>query len=147
MKRGRAEVRRVLGGDGRMVVVVGPCSVHDVVAAGEYATRLAEVAGRLRETLVVVMRVYFEKPRTTVGWTGLVNDPHLNATHDIACGLRTARRLLLTIADKGLPAGCEWLDTSTHHYLADAVSWGAIGARTTESQVHRQYERGFFFEK
>jgi 3-deoxy-7-phosphoheptulonate synthase len=128
--------------DDRLMVVVGPCSVHDPEAALHYASRLRELAGSLAKDLLIVMRVYFEKPRTVVGWKGLINDPGLDGTHDVHRGLRTARRLLLDILDLGLPVGCEWLDPVTPQYIADTVAWGAIGARTTESQVHRQLASG-----
>jgi 3-deoxy-7-phosphoheptulonate synthase len=130
------------GRDDRVVVVVGPCSVHDTDAALEYACRLEELARELREDLIVVMRVYFEKPRTTVGWKGLVNDPRLDGSHHVDEGLMVARRLLVAILSLGLPVGCEFLDPTTPHYIADAVSWGAIGARTSQSQVHRQLASG-----
>ena len=139
----RDAVRRVLAGDDdRLLVVVGPCSVHDPDAAVDYAVRLAKTAAELADELCVVMRVYFEKPRTTVGWKGLINDPGLDGSHDVHRGLRTARRLLLDVLDLGLPVGCEFLDPNSPQYIADAVSWGAIGARTTESQVHRQLASG-----
>ncbi|MGO7427429.1 3-deoxy-7-phosphoheptulonate synthase, partial [Rhizobium ruizarguesonis] len=121
---------------------IGPCSIHDPVAAREYAERLAEQRRRFAGDLEIVMRVYFEKPRTTVGWKGLINDPHLDGSYRIEEGLRIARRLLLDINAMGLPAGCEFLDTITPQYIADLVSWGAIGARTTESQIHRQLASG-----
>jgi 3-deoxy-7-phosphoheptulonate synthase len=141
--RGRREVTGVLDGDDdRLLIVVGPCSVHDVAAAGEYARRLAERADELREDLLVVMRVYFEKPRTTTGWKGLINDPHLDDSGDVNTGLRMARRLLLEVLGLGLPTGCEFLDPITPQYISDTVSWGAIGARTTESQIHRQLGSG-----
>ena len=130
------------GDDDRLLVVVGPCSVHDVDAAVDYAVRLAKTAAELADELCVVMRVYFEKPRTTVGWKGLINDPGLDGSYDVHRGLRTARRLLLDVLDLGLPVGCEFLDPNSPQYIADAVSWGAIGARTTESQVHRQLASG-----
>jgi 3-deoxy-7-phosphoheptulonate synthase len=140
---GRRAVARVLDGeDDRLMVVVGPCSVHDPVAALEYADRLAETAARLADDLLVVMRVYFEKPRSTVGWKGLINDPGLDGSGDVNTGLRTARSLLLQVLRKGLPVGCEFLDPITPQYIADTVSWGAIGARTVESQVHRQLASG-----
>jgi 3-deoxy-7-phosphoheptulonate synthase len=140
---GREAITRALRGDDeRLVVVVGPCSIHDVVAARDYAGRLAAEAARLADDLVVVMRVYFEKPRTTVGWKGLINDPRLDGSFSINEGLRLARALLLDLAELGLPAGCEFLDTITPQYIADLVSWGAIGARTTESQVHRELASG-----
>jgi 3-deoxy-7-phosphoheptulonate synthase len=141
--RGRGEVGNVLdGADDRLMVVVGPCSVHDPVAALEYAANLSEVARDLGEELLVVMRVYFEKPRTTTGWKGLINDPHLDNSGDVNAGLRMARTLLLKVLDLGLPVGCEFLDPITPQYIADTVSWGAIGARTTESQTHRQLGSG-----
>jgi 3-deoxy-7-phosphoheptulonate synthase len=139
----RAAVRRILAGaDDRLLVVVGPCSVHDPHAAVDYAVRLAKTAAEHADELFVVMRVYFEKPRTTVGWKGLINDPGLDGSHDVHRGLRTARRLLLDVLDLGLPVGCEFLDPNSPQYIADTVSWGAIGARTTESQVHRQLASG-----
>ncbi|HEX5225838.1 MAG TPA: 3-deoxy-7-phosphoheptulonate synthase [Solirubrobacteraceae bacterium] len=140
---GRRQVHAILDGeDQRLLAVVGPCSVHDPDATLDYAARLAEVAGRLRGELLVAMRVYFEKPRTTVGWKGLINDPHLDGSGDVNSGLRLARRVLLGVLDAGLPVGCEFLDPITPQYIADAVSWGAIGARTTESQIHRQLGSG-----
>ncbi|MAT83382.1 MAG: 3-deoxy-7-phosphoheptulonate synthase [Gammaproteobacteria bacterium] len=130
------------GRDSRLMVVIGPCSIHDPAAALEYADRLRELARRHEEQLLVIMRVYFEKPRTTVGWKGLINDPHLDNSFDINTGLRLARGLLRDIADRGLGTGTEYLDPITPQYVADLVSWGAIGARTTESQVHRQLASG-----
>ena len=130
------------GADNRLVVVVGPCSIHDPAAALDYARRLKPLADELRHDLVIVMRVYFEKPRTTVGWKGLINDPHLNESYDINEGLRLARKLLLEINELGLPCGTEFLDLISPQYIADLVSWGAIGARTTESQSHRQLASG-----
>ena len=130
------------GADDRLLVVIGPCSIHDPVAAREYATRLVAERVRLSADLEIVMRVYFEKPRTTVGWKGLINDPALDGSYEINRGLRVARDLLVTINDLGLPAGCEFLDTITPQYTADLVAWGAIGARTTESQVHRELASG-----
>jgi 3-deoxy-7-phosphoheptulonate synthase len=142
VERSRADVAAVLAGrDPRLLVVVGPCSVHDPIAALDYARRLAGEAAQHPE-LLVVMRVYFEKPRSTGGWKGLINDPHLDGSHDGAAGLRIARRLLLDILDTGLAVGCEFLEPTTPQYIADAVSWGAIGARTTESQIHRQLASG-----
>ena len=139
----REEIVRILNrDDDRLVVVVGPCSVHDCDAALEYAQRLAALAERVSEDLRIVMRVYFEKPRTTVGWKGLINDPHLDGSFAVNQGLRLARRLLLDVIGLGLPAGCEFLDPITPQFFADAVTWGAIGARTTESQVHRQLASG-----
>jgi 3-deoxy-7-phosphoheptulonate synthase len=140
---GRLRVVAALAGqDDRLVVVVGPCSIHDVAAAREYAGRLKRESDRLRDELVLVMRVYFEKPRTTVGWKGLINDPHLDGSFAINHGLHLARALLLDIAEMELPTGSEFLDTITPQYLADLVTWGAIGARTTESQVHRELASG-----
>ena len=130
------------GADDRLVVVVGPCSIHDPQAALEYADRLTERATALSDELFVVMRVYFEKPRTTVGWKGLINDPHLDDSFDINSGLRAARGLLVQLGDMGLPAGSEFLDTITPQFIADLIAWGAIGARTTESQVHRELASG-----
>ena len=141
--RGREQVSAVLDReDDRLLVVAGPCSVHDPVAALDYAQRLASVAAELSEHLVVAMRVYFEKPRTTVGWKGLINDPHLDGSGDVNTGLRMARELLLNVLDLGLAAGCEFLDPITPQYIADTVAWGAIGARTSESQTHRQLGSG-----
>ena len=143
VERTRAEVRAVLdGADDRLLVIAGPCSVHDPVAALDYAGRLAALRDRYASDLLVVMRVYFEKPRTVTGWKGLINDPGMDGGHDVHRGLRVARRLLLDIVAHGVPVGCEWLDTLTPQYIADAVTWGAIGARTTESQVHRQLASG-----
>jgi 3-deoxy-7-phosphoheptulonate synthase len=139
----RAAITKVLRGqDDRLVVIVGPCSIHDVKAAREYAERLVALRPELEDALVLVMRVYFEKPRTTVGWKGLINDPHLDGTFKVNEGLALARGLLLHLAETGVPAGCEFLDTITPQYIADLVSWGAIGARTTESQVHRELASG-----
>ncbi|MDD5298730.1 MAG: 3-deoxy-7-phosphoheptulonate synthase AroG [Rhodocyclaceae bacterium] len=139
----REAIRHVLhGGDDRLVVVIGPCSIHDYAAALEYATRLRLEAERLKDDLVVVMRVYFEKPRTTVGWKGLINDPYLDNSFKINDGLRLARRLLLEINEMGLPAGSEFLDMISPQYVVNLISWGAIGARTTESQVHRELASG-----
>ena len=141
--RGRGEVGNVLDGtDDRVLVVVGPCSVHDPEAALDYAGRLAELSRKLSKDLLIAMRVYFEKPRTTTGWKGLINDPHLDGSLDVNTGLRMGRRLLLQVLDLGLPVGTEFLDPITPQYIADAVSWGAIGARTTESQIHRQLGSG-----
>jgi 3-deoxy-7-phosphoheptulonate synthase len=130
------------GRDDRLAVVVGPCSIHDPLAALDYARRLVEIRDRLGDRLEIVMRVYFEKPRTTVGWKGLINDPDLDGSFKIDNGLRLARSLLRDIGDLGLPAGCEFLDMTTPQYFADLVAWGAIGARTTESQVHRELASG-----
>jgi 3-deoxy-7-phosphoheptulonate synthase len=143
VERSRAEVRAVLdGSDDRLLVIAGPCSVHDPAAALDYAGRLTAARRGHAGDLLIVMRVYFEKPRTVTGWKGLINDPGLDGGHDVHRGLRTARRLLLDIVGLGLPVGCEWLDPITPQYIADAVTWGAIGARTTESQVHRQLASG-----
>jgi 3-deoxy-7-phosphoheptulonate synthase len=128
--------------DDRLLVVMGPCSIHDTAAAMEYAGRLVEHRARLKADLEIVMRVYFEKPRTTVGWKGLINDPDLDNSFQINKGLRMARELLLGVNDLGLPAGSEFLDMITPQYIADLISWGAIGARTTESQVHRELASG-----
>jgi 3-deoxy-7-phosphoheptulonate synthase len=139
----RGAVQRILHGrDDRIAVVIGPCSIHDVRAAREYAERLARERARLNGALEVIMRVYFEKPRTTVGWKGLINDPDLDGSFKIDKGLRLARNLLLDINEIGVPAGCEFLDIITPQYISDLVAWGAIGARTTESQVHREMASG-----
>jgi 3-deoxy-7-phosphoheptulonate synthase len=139
----RAAIHRILHKqDDRLVVVIGPCSIHDIAAAREYAALLRQQRDRLHGELEIVMRVYFEKPRTTVGWKGLINDPGLDGSFRINDGLRLARGLLLSINDMGLPAGCEFLDMITPQYIADVVAWGAIGARTTESQVHRELTSG-----
>ena len=141
--RARKEVANILNGeDDRLIVVVGPCSIHDPVAGLEYARRLEAVADELGEDLRIVMRVYFEKPRTTVGWKGLINDPHLDGSFAINEGLRLARRLLVDLVELALPSGCEFLDPITPQFISDLVSWGAIGARTTESQVHRELASG-----
>src|SRR5712692_6426359 len=141
--RTRKEVTRVLRGeDDRLLVIVGPCSIHDPVAGLDYARRLKKLADELGHDLRIVMRVYFEKPRTTVGWKGLINDPHLDGSFAINEGLRLARRLLLDLVELGLPSGCEFLDPITPQFTSDLVTWGAIGARTTESQVHRELASG-----
>ncbi len=141
--RARDAISRILSGqDDRLVVVVGPCSVHDPEAALDYGRRLTALADELAPDLCLVMRVYFEKPRTTVGWKGLINDPRLDGSFAINDGLHRARRLLLDLAALGLPAGCEFLDPILPQFFADAVSWGAIGARTTESQIHRELASG-----
>lgn len=143
VERSRREVRDVMAGeDDRLLVVVGPCSIHDPEAALEYARRLAALVPELSEDLCVVMRVYFEKPRTTVGWKGLINDPDLDGSHDIQRGLRLARTVLLGVLGEGVPAACEFLEPTSPQYIADAVTWGAIGARNAESQVHRQLASG-----
>jgi 3-deoxy-7-phosphoheptulonate synthase len=139
----RQAMHRILHGmDDRLIVVVGPCSIHDTKAALEYARLLREQRDRFAGELEIVMRVYFEKPRTTVGWKGLINDPHMDGSFKINDGLRIARELLLNINELGLPAGTEFLDMISPQYVADLVSWGAIGARTTESQVHRELASG-----
>ena len=130
------------GEDDRLLVITGPCSIHDTTAAKEYAARLKPLIKKYRDTLLIVMRVYFEKPRTTVGWKGLINDPNLDGSFEINKGLRLARRLLLDLNESGIPAGTEYLDLITPQYISDLISWGAIGARTTESQVHRELASG-----
>nr|CAX69031.1 3-deoxy-7-phosphoheptulonate synthase [uncultured bacterium] len=130
------------GRDRRLILVVGPCSIHDEAAALEYAGRLAELARSTADRLLIVMRVYFEKPRTTIGWKGLINDPHMDGTFDIAEGLSRARTLLLQVTGLGLPAATEMLDPITPQYAADLISWASVGARTTESQTHRQMASG-----
>jgi 3-deoxy-7-phosphoheptulonate synthase len=139
----RAAIHNILvGEDDRLLVVIGPCSIHDTQAALEYAKRLRQIRDELQSDLLLVMRVYFEKPRTTVGWKGLINDPDLNASFNINKGLRVARQLLLDINNLGMPAATEYLDLITPQYVSDLISWGAIGARTTESQVHRELSSG-----
>ena len=139
----RSQIHDVLrGADDRLVVVVGPCSIHDTAAALEYAAKLKPLATELQADLITVMRVYFEKPRTTVGWKGLINDPHMDESFDINEGMRLARKLLRDINEIGLPCGTEFLDLISPQYIADLVAWGAIGARTTESQSHRQLASG-----
>ncbi len=139
----RNAIHRVLhGADDRLLVIIGPCSIHDHDAAIEYANKLLVERKRLSADLLIVMRVYFEKPRTTVGWKGLINDPHLDGSFRINEGLRLARRILIEVNELGMPAGTEFLDVITPQYTADVVSWGAIGARTTESQVHRELASG-----
>jgi 3-deoxy-7-phosphoheptulonate synthase len=139
----RLAVRDIMDGrDDRLLVVVGPCSIHDTKAALEYGRKLAAEAERLRDDLLVVMRVYFEKPRTTVGWKGLINDPDLDGSFHVNKGLRMARGLMLDLLALGVPSGTEFLDTITPQFIADLVTWGAIGARTTESQVHRELASG-----
>jgi len=141
--QGRKVINDILAGnDDRLLVVIGPCSIHDVDAALEYANRLAELREKVNDRLYVVMRVYFEKPRTTVGWKGLINDPHLDDSFEINEGLRLARKLLLDVTTLGLPTGTEILDPITPQYIDDLISWTAIGARTTESQTHRQMASG-----
>ncbi|HZR79828.1 MAG TPA: 3-deoxy-7-phosphoheptulonate synthase [Candidatus Binatia bacterium] len=141
--RGRRAIEAILrGDDDRLLAIVGPCSIHDPVAALDYAGRLARVGRGVAARALVVMRVYFEKPRTTIGWKGLINDPHLDGSEDVETGLRRARELLLRIAELGLPAGTEFLDPIVPQYIADLVSWAAVGARTTESQTHREMASG-----
>ncbi|MFI0398561.1 MAG: 3-deoxy-7-phosphoheptulonate synthase [Thiolinea sp.] len=141
--KGRQQAHEIIHGrDDRLLVVVGPCSIHDVDAALEYATRLMQLRNSLQKDLHIIMRVYFEKPRTSVGWKGLINDPDLDNSFQINKGLRTARKLLLDLANMGMPAGTEFLDLISPQYVADLVSWGAIGARTTESQGHRELSSG-----
>src|SRR5437867_3945587 len=139
----RHEIHRILhGADDRLLVIIGPCSIHDPKAALEYAKKLKAERDRLAADLLIVMRVYFEKPRTTVGWKGLINDPYLDGSCRINDGLRIGRKLLLELNDLGVPAGVEYLDMISPQYIADLVSWGAIGARTTESQLHRELASG-----
>lgn len=140
---GRQAINDILDGkDHRLFIVVGPCSIHDIEAAHEYARKLKALADEVSDTLFIVMRVYFEKPRTTIGWKGLINDPHLNDSFDIEQGLKIGRQLLLDIAELGLPAATEALDPIAPQYLQDTISWSAIGARTTESQTHREMSSG-----
>lgn len=140
---GRQTIQNILDGtDPRLLVVVGPCSIHDVDAAQDYAKRLRELADKVSDSLFIVMRVYFEKPRTTVGWKGLINDPHLNGSFEIEEGLHIARRLLVDLAEIGLPLATEALDPISPQYLQDCISWSAVGARTTESQTHREMASG-----
>jgi len=139
----RDTIRDILQGkDPRRIAVVGPCSIHDVEAARDYATHLVKIQRELADRLLVIMRVYFEKPRTTTGWKGLINDPHLDDTYEMATGLRLARKLLLDLATEGLPAATEMLDPITPQYLAELVTWTGIGARTSESQTHREMASG-----
>lgn len=141
--QGREQAQQIISGeDDRLLVVVGPCSIHDPLAALDYARRLKDVADETEAELLITMRVYFEKPRTIVGWKGLINDPNLDGSFAINDGLRLARRLLLELAEDGIPAACEFLDPITPQFFADLVSWGAIGARTSESQVHRELASG-----
>jgi 3-deoxy-7-phosphoheptulonate synthase len=141
--KARSAIQKILRGeDDRLIVIVGPCSIHDPVAALDYASRLQQQMQACEQDLLIIMRVYFEKPRTTVGWKGLINDPGLDDSFRINDGLRLARKLLLELADRGMPAGTEFLDLISPQYIADVVSWGAIGARTTESQCHRELASG-----
>ncbi|NIC06689.1 3-deoxy-7-phosphoheptulonate synthase [Billgrantia bachuensis] len=140
---GRQTIQNILDGtDPRLLVVIGPCSIHDVDAALDYARRLRDLADKVQDTLYIVMRVYFEKPRTTVGWKGLINDPHLNGSFEIEEGLHIARKLLVDLSELGLPLATEALDPISPQYLQDCISWSAIGARTTESQTHREMSSG-----
>lgn len=131
--------------DRRLIMIVGPCSIHDPAGTMNYARRLRALSERVSDQILIVMRAYFEKPRTSVGWKGLINDPYLDDSHDINEGLRRGRRILADIVDMGLPTACEMLDPITPHYLADLICWGAIGARTTESQTHREMSSGLSF--
>ena len=143
ISKARQDIANIVNGkDDRLLVVVGPCSIHDPDAAIDYAQRLRAIVSQFDTELMLVMRLYFEKPRTTVGWKGLINDPHLDGSFKINDGLKVARRLLIEVADLGIPTGCEFLDTISPQFFADLVSWGAIGARTTESQVHRELASG-----
>jgi 3-deoxy-7-phosphoheptulonate synthase len=143
ISQSRRQIANIINGrDDRLLVVVGPCSIHDPKAAIDYAQRLRDAISQFENELLLVMRVYFEKPRTTVGWKGLINDPYIDGSFNINHGLRIARRLLLEVAELGIPTGCEFLDTISPQFFADLVSWGAIGARTTESQVHRELASG-----
>src|SRR5256884_7320826 len=140
---GRRRVTRILEQqDSRLLVVVGPCSIHDLEGALEYGTKLAALRQELAGQMEIVMRVYFEKPRTTIGWKGLINDPHLDGSYDIETGLKKARRLLLDLTEMGLPAATEFLDPIIPQYTADLITWAAVGARTTESQTHREMASG-----
>jgi 3-deoxy-7-phosphoheptulonate synthase len=142
----RVEIKKVINGiDNRILVIVGPCSIHDTEAAMDYAKRLKVLIDRYKDTLLIVMRVYFEKPRTTVGWKGLINDPDMDGSNNINKGLLKARKLLIELNEMGVPAGCELLDTVIPQYLSDLISWGAIGARTVESQIHRELVSGVSF--
>jgi len=143
---GRKHVARILKGeDDRLIAIVGPCSIHDIVAAKEYGSRLKNLADKLQDDLLIIMRTYFEKPRTTVGWKGLINDPMIDGSFQINKGIRIARNLLCDLTDSGIPVGFELLDTISPQFLADLVTWGAIGARTTESQLHRELASGVSF--
>ncbi|CAI4955358.1 ATV_HP_G0106590.mRNA.1.CDS.1 [Saccharomyces cerevisiae] len=147
-KRGRREAIDIITGkDDRVLVIVGPCSIHDLEAAQEYALRLKKLSDELKGDLSIIMRAYLEKPRTTVGWKGLINDPDVNNTFNINKGLQSARQLFVNLTNIGLPIGSEMLDTISPQYLADLVSFGAIGARTTESQLHRELASGLSFSQ
>ncbi|KAH3903411.1 3-deoxy-7-phosphoheptulonate synthase ARO4 SCDLUD_001047 [Saccharomycodes ludwigii] len=146
VQKGRKEASEIISGhDDRILVIIGPCSIHDLEAAQDYATRLKKLSDELSKDLLIVMRAYLEKPRTTVGWKGLINDPDVNNTFDINKGLRYARQLFVNLTNLGLPIGSEMLDTISPQYLADLLSFGAIGARTTESQLHRELASGLSF--
>jgi len=146
VNKSRYEIKQILHGDDkRLLAVVGPCSIHDTVAALEYAKRLKELSDKVKDKILIIMRVYFEKPRTTVGWKGLINDPDLDGTYQISKGLGIARQLYCSITNLGLPIASEMLDPITPQYLSDMISWGAIGARTTESQTHREMASGLSF--
>lgn len=143
IEQSRTEIRRILDGvDSRFLIIAGPCSIHDVNAAKEYAERLGQLAKEMSDSFLIVMRAYFEKPRTVLGWKGLMYDPHLNSSNDINTGLRWTRQLLLDLADKGIPVATEILDPASAYYFGDLISWGCIGARTTSSQTHRQLASG-----
>ncbi len=146
IKSKRIEIENILNGnDSRFLMIIGPCSIHNIEQAKEYAIRLKELSKKVNDKILIVMRVYFEKPRTTTGWKGLINDPDLNESFDVNKGLFQARKLLIHLANIGLPSGCEILDPITPQYISDLISWGAIGARTTESQTHRQIASGLSF--
>jgi 3-deoxy-7-phosphoheptulonate synthase len=146
IQRFRLEASKIVNGqDDRLIVVVGPCSIHDPVAALDYAGRLKNLAEQISDSCLIVMRSYFEKPRTTIGWKGLINDPEMDGSFQINKGLRKARKLLVDLANMGLPTGVELLDTISPQFLGDLISWGAIGARTTESQLHRELASGNIF--
>jgi 3-deoxy-7-phosphoheptulonate synthase len=143
----REEIRRIMHlNDDRMIVIVGPCSIHDVGAALDYASLLKKLSDDLKDALLIIMRTYFEKPRTTIGWKGLINDPFLDGSFEINHGLRISRKLLCDITEMGVPVACELLDTISPQFYADLVSWGAIGARTTESQLHRELASGVRYQ-
>ena len=143
VEKSRNEVRNILEKkDERLLFIVGPCSIHNVEEAKKYARELYKIAKKIKDKIIIVMRVYFEKPRTTIGWKGLVNDPDLDGTFNVNKGLFKARELLLYLNELGLPCGCEFLDTITPQYISDCITWGAIGARTVESQTHRQLVSG-----
>ncbi len=143
VSRARRDISNAIHGrDSRLVVIVGPCSIHDINAAQEYADRLMKLSERVKDQIIVVMRTYFEKPRTTLGWKGLINDPDLNGTFNVSKGLEITRKFLLDVTQRQLPCATEWLDPLTPQYLGDLISWSAIGARTSESQVHRQLASG-----